>query len=127
MQVISSFAYKAVCGKAMQTMLDDLPAAQHAATSALPAGVLRGVFTGDVSAPAPPLPGSNAVDAERRRIRALKTLEERLRSITQEPSGAGSGGAGSAAAAGSDAAAWPKSSAGGEEGGGHAGLGADQA
>lgn len=34
---------------------------------------------------APPLPGSNLQDAERRRARALKELEERLRDIELDP------------------------------------------
>mmetsp|Transcript_50843 Transcript_50843/g.82199 ORF Transcript_50843/g.82199 Transcript_50843/m.82199 type:complete len:349 (+) Transcript_50843:54-1100(+) len=90
MQVVSSFAHKAVCGKTMQMLLDDLPLAHPSAVAGLPPGVFRGGFTGLVSdsappsnIPAPPLPGSDQADAERRRARALKSLEERLRSISQ--------------------------------------------
>jgi len=89
MQVVSSFTHKAVCGKTMQMLLDDLPLAHSAAVSGLPPGVFRGGFTGLVSdvapstsVPAPPLPGSDHADAERRRARALKSLEERLKSIS---------------------------------------------
>jgi len=92
-QVISSSSYKMVCGKTLQTMLDDLPVSRSAPGMPSTQAVVRGIMEGNANfatnnAPAPPLPGSNPADAERRRARALKTLEDRLRSITQDNPGA---------------------------------------
>merc|ERR1712216_1021598 len=63
MQVVSSSVHKAVCGKTVQALLDDLPHADPASVSGLPAGVFRGGFSGLLSdagpaaTVAPPLPG----------------------------------------------------------------------
>jgi len=90
MQVVSSSVHKAVCGKTVQALLDDLPHADPDSVSGLPAGVFRGGFSGLLSdagpaaTVAPPLPGSDQADADRRRARALKSLEDRLRSIASD-------------------------------------------
>eukprot|EP00960_Hanusia_phi_P053971 762513-Hanusia_phi.AAC.4 len=69
-----------VCGKSVQSMLDDIPARSSELRQALPPGVLRGAWDGAMAAgappvnvPAPPLPGSNVADAERRRAMTQKT------------------------------------------------------
>uniref|UniRef100_A0A7S4PR28 Uncharacterized protein n=1 Tax=Guillardia theta TaxID=55529 RepID=A0A7S4PR28_GUITH len=120
MQVVSSSAFKMVCGKSVQSMLDDIPARSSELRQALPPGVLRGAWDGAMAAgappvnvPAPPLPGSNVADAERRRARALKTLEDRMRSIMLDAEGTEEG---------SDSVSLPVQGGKGDDGDSHEGA-----
>mmetsp|Transcript_44155 Transcript_44155/g.107912 ORF Transcript_44155/g.107912 Transcript_44155/m.107912 type:complete len:381 (-) Transcript_44155:179-1321(-) len=86
-QILSNAVYKAVCGRTVQTMLDDLPQAGADLGAAMQGGmgtVVDGMYSLPVIT-APPLPGSTTLDAERRRARALATLEDRLRVMSLDP------------------------------------------
>jgi len=91
-QRVATWVYRAACGTTVQSMLDDLPQATSELGAAVQGGVtsmmVDGVYALPEASAAPPLPGSNEADAERRRVRAMQLLEDRLRDISGDEAAA---------------------------------------